>query len=1366
MNKLKALSHKKDKGIALIFSLFFLVIFFAVGTALLFRANINKKTSNALTNTQLSSSNIEGAIGEVRANLTMANLNIDGSNKSSGTSLAFEGKMQESTLSNDRSAVYTLSSTSPDSNNGNSHNIVSRTTPELFKFNFNGEDLDGIDTGLSGAPEPEWVIHYSDDDKTEGTGAVRYSYLIIDQTGKINPNFGASSVYDSSLDSRQGFDTEIFKRASAPGSTTASSIYDLSGLFTTIDSRDEAAAAFTINRFDSVNQVSEIVENGPPSKLGSFQTADSIGVLDESDNEITFSSQRLAHETFYPFSFPVTYEAKKLENDGTDNRVFNLAHLDSTKFKDYSDEQKIEEIVGETESDPEESNSGETDPSKAGIPYLAHMPSEEFDPNDINKIPAQKEQIAASLIDMVDDDLFSTNNYGIYESGDPYDTDNDGVISSGETVPNDLIGKPWSWLTWLEKTGNRPYSGFEGLYINQFAFHFDEFIPALNLPDDGTGTLYPKVNDSNDAYHNDGFEKTRLQVRAEMGCAYDLNGTTLTSIVTKTNPEYIDSNKRLRLLIYARYRVSAKYWEQQDRTDPLSPWTKPYRNQLAGSDDFDNNPFDKAGQPGLVYGANETTITNYTFEAVGYAPTLQILGRPEYKRTTGKNGRSNRSYTLRYVPEKDYNTFEQRDGKGATSDTSEHWDNWSGCFTAYYRTNSLGADKNDIGRLGMINYEAAYQPMVTHVAVTLDSPVIIFIDREDGGRSFDNIPQADEIVSITTPNIPQQLDDNHKGFSGVAYDRAKAGSFTDFPQGLSDLATTESYKDNLVIAGRATNGNNRRILTTILTGDPRLGHIPSSTLNLKDIETINNTTGAGGDIETAGESPWIFSGDAERFSHNQIEQIHLELDHFKVWSKDDLNQTYQAPYVDSFRFPTKEELMFTFPKTDNEVVLNKNIVDHNSSPKSGYTDLSALVKAALDIDSYQPNREIGTPEKVDDPSAYDGSGFKSISSFALPLRYTGAYDKKNRPIIDSFGGLDQVADIGKICRGEHWRTLNLCQYNVPLVEDPSNTSLYSYAGVKAPNYIGEKDANGSYRSDYGFDSSKTTDHPIAGSVEMLYPYNRYDIPDSETVDDLITDYQEGSKVGGILQGGDAAILDQVSFDDTKPDEPKIELDQKTIYGAYNPNTTYPLSFQSFISGIKINRSLFATRSYRKGEVDAPENPALPTWKSAALTTNFYQNIKKNLADSSNEAAPFDRKYAYSDTLGNSPGDASYTEGFNISNTYDPITRSYMNGKLRTGSFRWGNVFANDKNYFLVDSEREALYTNTREFISIRYNYYSAIILVESLKIVPKAASGNQVVEINSSGDKAKIESHYRVRAELAHDILTNEVKVMSYSILN
>ena len=1293
---------KKDQGIALIISIFFLVIFFTLGTFLLFRTSLSKRTTNAIANNSLSENNVEGVIGAVRANLSMANINQPhSSTRSIGTSLVFEGKMNKSTLHNDRSDAYTLHSVSTDSLNDTSSNVSGKNTHELFEFNYNGLDINGIDQNLDGAPNPEWVLSYSSPSQEVGSDLIRYSYLVLDQTGKVNPNFANTAILKG--DGREGFDTEIYKEAQAIDSTKASAIYDLSSIFFSSSMPNSASAPYALNRFNNIDELNGILTEEPYlTTISDFSTASSTGVLDESDALISRSSEQMAHELLYPYTQPLTYAEKP--------NIFNLAYLDSDAFQALADEDKVSAVV-------------------SSIPYLSYMPSEDYDPNDKEQPTAQREFVAASLIDLVDDNIISTHNYGFYEAGDP-----DRLVtytSDGVTKTDDLTGKPWSFDKWLKETSNKPYAGFEGLYIGQTSFQ----MRAYNK----TRWNY---NKSSEKYRSHIF-RTFFVIAPEVYCAYDLAGTPIEDIIAQ-NPKYAGG----RLLYYARMRLDFKTAnvdsdENNDGNIDVADWVE---KRNTGATDLNKE------------------YTNQKVEVVSPVVAVDRIGRIDYSNV------KHRSYEAYYKPGTPYKYmyYAARNIYGwGTGNTDRidpvndkgaaYYQNW-GCVIhsmhpddrAEPREQEDGTFVTEEGALvysdavlnGTDNSEVApngiqVKGYVHSTKLKIDSPVLIFLDLPDSSGKYNSKPDPGEIVSITTPVIAKQEDDG-------------AGLPDDYYLGYSEKSFG-SFADPLLAAAETRSFANRNTITAVVSGDPRLGYLPSSSYEFGD--------------------SWIYSyAKNGEYEGNAFTKNHMKTDHFGSYNLKTGGDSDQ-------RYPTVDELKFTFPKFDNEVVLpgssdswtslasnlnlNLNLMVDNLEQPLGTTTTESLILNSNNLDNYVPNRHLidynndGDYNDAQDGVPEDAPGITSNSSFSLPLRDDGAGN------YTGFGGINMAADIGKICRGEHWRTLNISQYNIGLLNAPTDSSKYKYAGVKS-----------TYNE--GFDSSLQTTHPTLGSVPMLFPFNRRD--SAGEVDDLVTDYASDASNAGspgtLLNGGDAAIMDQVGFDEVNKDSASITLPQKTIYGVFNPNTAYPLAVQSLFSGIKINRKDFSTKTYLKGQIEDERNPALPLWKSAALTSNFYKLITNNLNNiysssyTGTKLAPFDRKYSFSNSLNSSPGDSSYTEGFNVTTVYDGNSRTYMNGEQRVGSFRWGNIFANKSNYYLSDVERELLYTNTKEFISVRYNYFSAIVLVEFLKVAPDSSTGDRIVTINSSGDKASLKSHYKVRAELVQDIITNEVKILDYKILN
>ena len=497
--------------------------------------------------------------------------------------------------------------------------------------------------------------------------------------------------------------------------------------------------------------------------------------------------------------------------------------------------------------------------------------------------------------------------------------------------------------------------------------------------------------------------------------------------------------------------------------------------------------------------------------------------------------------------------------------------------------------------------------------------------------------------------------------------------------------------------------------------DPRLGHLPSS-YKLMD----SNDTGWS-QIVTGASSPWNYyntfnqyqTWDIWRSGANSVPYYYVGLPNF-----------YGANGIHGW--PSAEQVKFIFPRYDAEMIEQSSVVANHDTA----TDQTIIY----------------------DKANYDGiQGLNTLSTLSMSLQ------KDSSGNITGFGGMTNLAELGKISRGEAWRSFNLCQFNMKLhkartdistdpdrVEpDPTLSGLYKYASLY--------------------------DDPLDSGKE--YPFN---LLEPATYNDNFT----SNLTINDLNGGDAEILDQVTLSTdssgNKITSTPASLPEKIVHGTYNPNTTYPYTIKALLGGMKVPRYQNQTRDYQK-EVLKLENTTIAPWKLGALVSSFNKDIHNAL---DNDITPFSRKYSYSylansyDGTDTNPGDNSYKENFNLE--YDTSTKTFKHTGIRTGNIRYSNIFAKADLHMLTDLEREYLYVNSREFISTRFNYYSAIILIEPLTIVPGGTiSGNpndkqtSIRNLSSSNNlQANIHAHYRVRAEISHDTLTNTVKILDYKILN
>ena len=492
-------------------------------------------------------------------------------------------------------------------------------------------------------------------------------------------------------------------------------------------------------------------------------------------------------------------------------------------------------------------------------------------------------------------------------------------------------------------------------------------------------------------------------------------------------------------------------------------------------------------------------------------------------------------------------------------------------------------------------------------------------------------------------------------------------------------------------------------LIAINTVDPRLGHLPSS------YTLLENYTGSGW-CKDVGNELWWARRDLARTPT------------WDLWQTTDSSHSNYNSHTNwlfggKTGFPQKEDVQFSFPRYDAEMIKNSSTATNETNA----TDQTLIYEKAN----------------------YEGiTGLKTISSLHMPVQ------KNSSGTITGFGGMTNLAELGKISRGEAWRSFNLSQFNMKLYKariEGKNQSvlegLYKYASLY----------------DDPIDSSK------------VYPFN---LKEPSSYNDNFTK----NLTVDDLNGGDAAILDQVILavdnDGSKITTQFVDLPERTVHGVYNPNTTYPYTIKALLGGIRIPRKEDQTRAYN--HTLNTENQSLLPWKLGAVASSFNKDIKNALQ---NKIAPFSRKYSYSylaDPSGvdKNPGDPGYVENFNLE--YDKTTKSFKHTDIRTGNIRYSNVFAKSDLHMLTDIEREYLYVNSREFISTRFNYYSAIILIEPLTVVPGGTvagnpnSGKTSIRglSNSKNLQANIHGHYRVRAEISHDTLTNTVKILDYKILN
>lgn len=1217
---------KKDSAIALIMSLFFLIILFAIGVTLLFRANLNKKTATALSNADLSKNALEGVINNVASNISY--LNYDSGSNSLGTSLVYEGKLKKIDMPGTTEPAYTLASQSTTTTNTAASNFNSVLTKQLFKFTYGNVDINEGSNTLDPNNELNiaWQITGPKGDETNievGDKVYRYAYLLIDQSGKIDPNFTISSDTALANGGVMAYNTEnygvhwdVLNDFAAEKSDTR---YDLINLLT--KHPQDRAKFYDGNVFTDLESMYEKNERILDYSWDQNEYYSTFFRKADNSANIQYSNDYIVHNFFYPYSSGVTYKEKE---------VFNLKSIeDGSLFSSLSstgtqlNEDKIQTVID-------------------NIPYLQYFPSEEYeDPTTWTSVAdfkptAQREQIAASMIDYIDDDIVATHNYVL-----------------GETINE-----------WLTRTGNKPVCGFEGFFVENIFFTFKgggtRPKGGDNVDDFDASDIYtqPSQWTSNadipwryqgvTTQFGDNLEGNQawFQVMPRIFTCYDLRGKNVRTLTGAT------------MMLYTEFNIDCTV-------------TKTDRNLDTG-------------------GGN--VVTTFNYQRRGIEAVVPINGVAN----KGAAQTSNTGHTHFHKPGKN-NAWMWKGGNKAWQ-FGQNTTGWvyspypeeNGSDGGAAAANNFGADTATIEE--QVKKGISYA--VSDITITFTKPFILFQeddafqdndgdgldDDSDGdGKPEHSMPQEDEIVQIFM--LPQ---------SGTINDTT-----------IGRLNSCAVFFANVV--------------------DPRLSHLPSS---YRALEKLAGTKVA---------APTATSGDSPNWQTNNYWAL---LPTWQVWKwLDPSHPQYGSWWHTAGRvglathgeedyklsgFPTESDSKFTYPMFDGEVIFKANTITDEATA----TDHSIVLNS-------------NNVEGPDD--------LKFMSTIDMPVKLNGS----NQVI--GFGGITNLAEIGKLSRGEPWRSFNMTQINMKLykalvdaqadgsvttTEADNLATLYKYAN----NY------------DDPIDSSKTLDD---------FPF--IFIPPSSNFDD---DFQTNYSIND-LNGGDAILLEQLAVGPVDASNPAIlTMPEREVFGTFNPNTPYPFLMKTLLSSIKIprkNGQTVATVS------DITGTEALVPWKLNSIISSYNIDAQKLLADNNGDGfadgglSPFSRKYSYSSTEFD-VGASGYKEDFNLE--YDENQQKYKIKDLRTGSVRYGNIFAKQDLPFLTDLEREFLYANSKEFISTRFNYFSAILLVEPLTVVPNNVTGSNNVKQITSSLKGSIEGHYRIRAELAHDTLTNHVTILDYKILN
>ena len=500
---MKKTIHKKDQGIALIFSLFFLLILFAIGVTLLFRAQMNKRTSTALTNSDLDKLRAKGAMSIIQNTISHAMKDKTSASfeDAFGTAISSDTAVlqDEYTL---RSSSYKSSANSLRDYNDNDNNVGNYSTDMLFKFYQDGEEV---------APSYlEWQLfnHEAElidnatgktlagDSIAFGDNGFRLSYIVIDQTGKINPN---TTVSPKNLN--EGISYNVLAESTA-------SPYDLSNLFTA----DKINSA---NHFANQTHFSNITD-----------------LYKHNNANLNPANRDFINNNFYPFGVSLTHEEIPVAFDTAINGISERLNLhsiyDKSLYADPSadDDTKVQEIID-------------------ALPYLKHIENEGImvsknedsnwktgqklvnNPDGYNpstqseNVPLAK-KIAANLKDYIDDDCIATTNYDI--------SDPDNL----PTVTEDI------------------YVGHEEISItgiNFFAFS------SYFLAHDRHGIRSSYERHSAIAFSPDTYQSTSLVPQIEVAVDMDLNGTEISKINVASSDPSNPPDLKGKLKAYVAYKA-------------------------------------------------------------------------------------------------------------------------------------------------------------------------------------------------------------------------------------------------------------------------------------------------------------------------------------------------------------------------------------------------------------------------------------------------------------------------------------------------------------------------------------------------------------------------------------------------------------------------------------------------------------------------------------------------------------------------------------------------------------------------------------------------------------------------------------------
>lgn len=1227
---MKQFNTKKDRGIALIFSLFFLVLLFAIGLALLFRANLNKKTSTALTNSELDLIKVEGAIGIIKNTISYSMK--DKTSSSYGATFGSQSS-GDSVLQDERilkSSALKSSANAIDSYNDNDSNPAGSSTEATL----GGWSHDGVNLGSAAITDTQWLV-YNDQGElieqqnpgnsiTNGQNGFRLAYYIIDQTGKINPNTAITPK-----DKTSGISFEALYQ-------TDSTPYNLTYVFPDTG-------------INSIRSITDIFLHRDLQDLAEFST------LRTANND-----DQTARENLYPYGVTVYYpeitkEYGTSQPNGYPNERLNLHSIyDETLYSSGStDDEKVDKIIESIPFLKNLSQMIEGDAGRADTNFDGFINGSD---DEVEKLPLNK-KVAANLKDYIDKDLIATTNFEINSDG---------------SVPK------WSELP---SNGQDIYCGYEGVSLTGISFFMDSngaknFSPGRDLQWSlPSWSKWESVNFI--------LPKPIFEVAVDI----NLNGKSL--IKQDVNPSWTPGNKNddvHPLLVYYQYDATFKVSKLAadgngagyDKSQAVLEVQAPGGGTLFDTRNFKSTPMEHVCE---IYYWN--SFYSHRERLNGSYP-----GDSSRRGRTWKNVFNSVNNKNNFITQRGYyysNTFSgginnniANNMKAGTAEGTSI-SNIRDYYTAMFDPDvDLGTSHGN----NRANYVAH------NIKLIFEKPVILFFDI-NGNR----MPDQEEIVDIV--QLPKE--------TKMTVADAKSG--TDIDAGGTSV--NHSYVWNGIdsdgdLEREVTTGHDtdKGILRFHPTGDPRNNtHSNSWTQYYVD------------DVTTPNKRDYQWESHSLDFHSGIRSKAHFP-ERATPYEAHALTYRVQQMY----RSWSYQDIFDVTPALRGEVVPNPSLSSLLTEEDLSLTYSNEKFDA-VDHEPYY-DVETSTYKAIDDPL--------KISTMAHPFNAdTG-----------KFGGIRSLTELGRISRGEDWRTVNLAFHQLPTQTISSLENKYT--DFENPTYT----------------------------------------PQYLDADQGATTLKDETNVK--FTGGDARLLNEVYIEASQGEIPGINYavntrQEMTIHSPVNPNSKNTRALESLLSNIKLPYTLNATTNVGDVSLDKYFNIQETNATKKTQVSSFVDDIENKATNSDKlnqfitnwkaqisnaTTAPFPRKYTYSH-------DNSADERFNPTDI-----RRLISARLGQ-AFSYSNPsdikapFANPTEFSpLNDVERESLYLESKKFMSIRYHHFSAIMTYEPLQFLPTSiAKSSRVIDI-ANGFHARVGAHIKIRAELVHDLYTNKTSLIDYKVIN